>query len=108
MKIFYNSFIPKILQVDGVTIGKYIFVSYAKESVSEVLINHETIHYFQIKKDGILKFYCKYFKEYFSNRLKGMSHYKAYVNISYEKEAYQNQWPTQFKKIRKSYEKSLS
>jgi hypothetical protein len=47
-----------------------------------VVINHERIHLAQIKRDGTLKFYAKYFWEAIN---------KGYRNISYEIEAYENE-----------------
>jgi hypothetical protein len=51
-------------------------------------MTHEQIHVNQIKKDGIVKFYGRYLWEYFQGRKQGLTHYQAYRNISYEKEAF--------------------
>lgn len=79
----------KIFKVDAMVI--YPFVLFSNKNPSQTLINHEQIHLNQIKKDGVLKFYFNYFKEYFIGRMKGMSHQEAYRNISYEVEAYNNE-----------------
>jgi len=63
-------------------------VLYCEKDPTEDLINHEQVHLSQIQKDGVLKFYFNYLKEYFHGRRQGLSHYKAYRNISYEKEAF--------------------
>lgn len=87
-KIVKKSIIAKTLGVEGIVLYPFIFFSDANPG--PVLINHEMIHISQIKKNGILRFYLLYLKEYFVNRLKGMKHNEAYFSISFEKEAYQN------------------
>lgn len=57
---------------------------------SQVLINHERIHLRQQVELLILPFYVWYLTEYFINRLRGQSKNQAYRNISFEKEAYNN------------------
>lgn len=81
--------IARLLGVGGIVI--YPFVLFAEQRPSEQLFNHEMIHVEQIRKIGILLFYFYYLKEYATNRIKGLSHYEAYMAISYEKEAYQNE-----------------
>jgi hypothetical protein len=66
----------------------YPFILYCDSSPSERIISHEQIHINQIKTDGVLKFYIRYLLEYGKGRWQGLSHYEAYRNISYEKEAY--------------------
>ncbi|MFL5784184.1 MAG: hypothetical protein ACJ76H_06225 [Bacteriovoracaceae bacterium] len=54
--------------------------------------NHEAIHFDQIKRIGVFRFYFLYLKEYFLGRWDGLSHNEAYRNISFEREAYENQY----------------
>jgi hypothetical protein len=56
-----------------------------------ITMNHERIHFEQIKKDGFFAFYLSYLFQYFKNRILGMKHFDAYMNISYEIEAYGNE-----------------
>jgi hypothetical protein len=44
----------------------------------------------------ILTFYLIYVLEYLIYRIKGMNHYDAYMNISFEKEAYANEKNTNY------------
>jgi hypothetical protein len=81
VKIYF----PFMKNIDAITL--YPFVLFREKNPSQVLINHERIHYEQIKKYGIVKFYSNYLFEYFKNRKLGMSHKNAYLNISYELEA---------------------
>lgn len=67
------------------------FILYAERDPDPFIMNHESIHLEQIRRSGVLKFYAQYLSEYFRGRKKGLSHDEAYRNISFEKEAYQNQ-----------------
>lgn len=50
-----------------------------KERVSETLVKHELIHYYQAKREGWLMWNIRYYREYFD---------VGYMNVSYEIEAY--------------------
>lgn len=89
MIIIKNSIIPKILKVDAIVLHPFIF--FAEKNPKKTLINHELIHVEQIKRDGFLKFYYNYIKEYSFHRLQKMNHDQAYRSISYEKEAYEKE-----------------
>jgi hypothetical protein len=67
------------------------FVLYVDKDPNPSIVNHEAIHLDQIKRNGVLSFYARYFAEYARGRYAGMSHHEAYMNISFEKEAYENQ-----------------
>jgi len=57
-----------------------------------LLISHEYIHTQQYKKEGVLKFLIVYFYEYLLNLWRyNFNTKEAYINISFEKEAYANQ-----------------
>jgi len=53
-----------------------------------VLINHERIHLRQQLELLIIPFYLLYLINYVINLIKYRNHYRAYLNISFEKEAY--------------------
>lgn len=89
MIIIKNSIIPKILKVDAIVLHPFIF--FADKKPKQTLINHELIHVEQIKRDGFLKFYFGYLREYSLHRLQKMNHDQAYRSISYEKEAYEEE-----------------
>lgn len=80
-----NSKIAKWLGVDGITIVPFIFY-YGEPSVSTRI--HEYWHCHQVQLDGWLKFYTSYLWQYLKFRLSRLGHYDAYMNISYEIEAY--------------------
>lgn len=61
-------------------------------SEDEIILNHEKIHHRQQLEMLIIPYYIWYFIEYWSSMLtNGFCHHKAYMSISFEKEAYANQ-----------------
>lgn len=89
----YNHWLPKLLTklspnstINAIVLFKTVLFREKKENISERLIKHEKKHIEQQEEFG-LKFYYLYLKEYINNRLDGMSHRKAYLNISFEIEA---------------------
>ncbi len=49
------------------------------------------IHVRQVRRLGWLRFYGSYLLEYFKHRCRGLGHAAAYLELSFEKEAYANQ-----------------
>lgn len=82
----FNHWLPVLLKTDGVTIGKTIY--YKSSSPNNQLRNHERVHIEQYRKFGVLLFLTFYMLQYLYNRIKGLNHFEAYRNISFEKEAY--------------------
>ena len=76
------------MRANGMALFPFLLVKY--KSPSAILINHERIHFRQQLELLILPFYFWYILEYLINRLRGQSPNAAYRNISFEKEAYQN------------------
>lgn len=87
-KIYADRFL-KVFKVNAMTLYPFLLISSKMEN--DILINHERIHFNQIRKEGFFKFYFKYSAEYLKGRLKGQSHDESYRNISFEKEAYDNE-----------------
>lgn len=87
--IVKNSRIAKLLNVNGIVLYPFIFL--APQFPDEYLMNHELIHWFQIKRLGVFKFYISYLKEYAHYRKQGLSHDQSYRSISFEREAYENE-----------------
>lgn len=87
--------LPLLKNYEAIVIYPYLF--YKTKPLDSVTLNHERIHFSQIKKYGVFGFYRKYLWEYLSNRVKGMSHWEAYAMISYEREAYENQHNMDYK-----------
>lgn len=70
----------KLMRINGIALYPFIIVN---DKNNEVLINHEKIHLAQQKELYILPFYYLYLKYYLKDLV--------YLNICFEKEAYQNQ-----------------
>ena len=62
-----------------------------RDKVDEVdgcLFMHELVHLKQMHEQGAIRFYLQYLYEYLMGLWKYRSHEQAYMNISFEKEAY--------------------
>jgi hypothetical protein len=68
------------MRINGIALYPFIIVN---DKNNDVLINHEKIHIAQQKELYILPFYYLYLKSYLKDLV--------YLNIYFEKEAYQNQ-----------------
>ena len=86
IKLVRNSKLARLLRVDGIVLFPFIF--FAEERPGVKIINHELIHILQVKREGFIRFYFNYLREYCHFRLKGLSHVESYLAISYEVEAY--------------------
>jgi len=88
--IFINKYIiPK--GFDGLTIFPFIFLKRKELKHDKILIYHEKIHLQQQKELGVLFFFLCYGLEYVFRLFQYKNHLLAYQNISFEREAYQNQ-----------------
>lgn len=68
--------------------------------INDVIVNHESIHTAQMKEMLYIPFYLWYVTEWLVKLLfKG----NAYRNISFEREAYDNQYNLNYLKERKRY-----
>jgi hypothetical protein len=90
-KMIYSSWIPELLGVFAITLSNRIYFREAQKDVSTSLVRHELTHVNQIMKEGTVGFYGQYIYEYFKGRFSGLGHHKAYLNISYEIEARDNE-----------------
>lgn len=75
----------------GLTLWPFIIVKRAELKKDEVFINHERIHLRQQLEMLVLPFFIWYTLEYMIRLVKYRNGYKAYKNISFEREAYQNE-----------------
>lgn len=66
----------------------FIFIKNEELKSNNTLIQHELIHFRQQIELGIILFYLWYLIEYLIKLIIYRNHYKAYRNISFEKEAY--------------------
>lgn len=98
MKIIYNNIIP-FKGFAAINLFGILFVRNGVK-ISNKLITHESIHTAQMKELGYIFFYIIYLFEWlFRLFLPG----NAYRNISFEKEAYENEYNSNYLKTRKHY-----
>lgn len=76
------------LWVDGMALWPFVLVRRAQPDA--FLLNHERIHLRQQLELGVIPFYIWYAVEYIIRRWQYKDHYKAYRNISFEREAFTN------------------
>ena len=85
----------------AITIFPFIFLIDRKLKKDKVLLNHERIHIRQQLELLIIPFYIWYLIEFLIKLLKYKSRNIAYLNISFEKEAYQNEHDFNYIKSKK-------
>ena len=86
----------------GIAIWPFVFY---KGLLSKRFIVHEKIHLVQQKEMLVLPFFVIYFLNYLWNLLRyRFNHDKAYRNIIFEKEAYENQDDSDYLSKRKSFQ----
>lgn len=69
----------------------YPFLLVRELPVDPILMKHELVHFEQIKRLGVVKFYFDYVCYYLLNRMLGMGHDEAYFNNPFEVEAYRRE-----------------
>lgn len=80
-----------VKRFDGVVMWPFIFLKRKELKENEAFMNHERIHLKQQLELLVVLFYFWYFTEYFIRFLQYRDSYKAYANISFEREAYTNE-----------------
>lgn len=78
-------------------------IIFAKGDCTRRTLNHESIHTAQIKELGYIFFYILYVMEWLVRIIIHRNCFSAYRNISFEKEAYDNDADMQYLKSRKHY-----
>ncbi len=110
MIIIINKWLPLGRRFYALNLFGIIF---SKGECDEETLNHERIHTAQMREWLYIPFYLFYFVEWVINLLKTGDLYRAYRDISFEKEAYTHQSDKTylgqrklFANYRKGYEKS--
>ena len=87
----------------GLTLWPFIFVKEDTLKKDVILINHEKIHLKQQRELLILPFYIWYICEWLFRTLLYLNSYRAYQNISFEREAYANENNLDYVQNRKTF-----
>lgn len=101
MKIIYN----KILPLTGFRAMNLFGVLFVRKGakMDERTLNHERIHTAQIRELLYVIFYLWYVLEWLVRLVKYRNAYAAYRNISFEREAHQNDDNLEYLKARKQF-----
>lgn len=76
----------------GISLWPFVVLRNKIDATDPVFLNHERIHLKQQLELLVLPFYVWYLSEFFIRYLLYRNAYKAYYNISFEREAYQNEF----------------
>lgn len=87
--VFSNFLTPK--KFSAIVIFPFLITRDKNIKANKVMINHEKIHFKQIQEMLILPFYIWYGIEFIVRYLQYKNRYQAYLNISFEREAYANE-----------------
>ena len=107
--IIYNDKILKrlsiFINIGGITIYPFIILKEKnkKQGVNKLVV-HESIHIKQAEELLVLPFYILYVLEWLVKSLIHKSFKKGYYNISFEREAYSNQYNKEYISKRKKYQ----
>lgn len=77
--------------VRGITIFPFVILSYKKDKENFVLLNHEKIHLRQQVELLVIPFFIWYGIEFLVRYFQYRNWNRAYMNISFEREAYLNE-----------------
>ena len=80
----------KNTKISGITLFPFILLRKKELLYNKTLLNHEKIHLRQQIETLVIPFYIWYLSEYYIKYLKYRDADKAYRNISFEREAYEN------------------
>jgi hypothetical protein len=97
--IVIKKLVPK--GYNGITIFPFVFFTHPSLLKNKTLINHEKIHIRQQIELLILPFFIWYFIEFLFNLFIYKNKFLAYKNISFEREAYQNDQNLEYLKTKK-------
>nr|WP_315196282.1 hypothetical protein [uncultured Flavobacterium sp.] len=78
-------------------------MKYAFDSENKILVNHEKIHIKQQMELFVLPFFLWYFVEYAVRLLQYKNANLAYRNISFEREAYDNELDLEYLETRRFF-----
>ena len=103
MKIIYNKYLPPKGFLAINLFGVLFVKNKDRGQLSTRTMNHEKIHSAQIKELLYILFYICYIVEWFFRLIQYRNAMKAYYNISFEREAYNNDSNLNYLKQRKCF-----
>lgn len=103
MKVIYNKYIPS-KGYAAINLFGLVFARKEFKPLSKVTENHEAIHTAQMRELLFIFFYLWYGIEWIVRLFQYRDRKEAYLNISFEREAYKNQSDLGYLKVRKHYQ----
>lgn len=101
MRIIYNRWLPfrgfKAVNCFGILLVRH------GEILDTTLLNHERIHTAQMKELWYVGFYLCYFIEWMIRLCQKRNLWRAYLSISFEREAYTHERDVEYIKRRKPF-----
>ncbi len=91
------------LHISGITLFPFIILRDKALKQDKRILNHERIHIHQQLELLVLPFYVLYLIEYAAGLIKYRNRLSAYMNISFEREAYKNDSDLDYLKKRKCW-----
>lgn len=98
---FFRLFIPN--QYRAIALFPFVVLRSRELLEDKILLNHERIHIYQQLELLVLPFYLVYLFEFVYNILKYRIWSKAYMAISFEKEAFKHEGNLSYLKARKIF-----
>ena len=89
---------------NGLAIFPFVVLRRKALKLNKVVLNHERIHLIQQKELLIIPFYIWYIAEFFIRLLRHRNWHIAYRNISFEREAYRNEYKFDYLKQRRFWQ----
>lgn len=105
-KVIVSKFWTKFFSMgkaQAITIFPFIFLKHSSDRDNRILINHERIHILQAIELLIIPFYVLYLLEFSLRLIQYRNFTRAYLNISFEREAYENEHNLNYLKSRKLF-----
>jgi len=93
----------KYLKISGITLYPFILIQNRNLKQNQSVLNHERIHLMQQLELLILPFYVFYLIEFGVRYIQLKDFKSAYLNITFEQEAYKNDWNLNYLKNRGLY-----
>jgi hypothetical protein len=106
MILIRSKFIVNFLTLNfanAIALFPFVFIKKNDIVVNETMLNHEKIHLRQQLELLIIGFYILYLIEFIIHYIRLKNRLKAYLNISFEREAYRNEGNPEYLKFRKNW-----
>lgn len=98
---FFKWLLPR--QITAITLWPFVVFKEKADMDNVVILNHEQIHLKQQLELLVILFYVIYISEYLYGLIRYRCHDTAYRKISFEREAYQNEYNLEYIRTRRKW-----